>query len=134
LPRLHRKEEGVAADAAGAQVDPGALCRRKLVYVILDNLNHHKGSRIRQWAAEHNVELLFIPTYASWANPIGCHFGAIRHFVLKNCNYSSHRAFGGRLHAYLRWRNANRRDPVLLAVQRQERRKIGCDRAFRKAA
>lgn len=107
---------------------------RKPVYVILDNLNHHKGPRIREWAKEHKVELLFTPTYASWANLIECHFGAIRHFLLKNCNYRSHRALGGRLHAYLRWRNANRRDPVLIAVQRAERRKIRCDRALRRAA
>lgn len=85
-------------------------------------------------AEEHKVELLFTPTYASWANPIECHFGAIRHFVLKNCDYQTHRAIGGRLHAYLRWRNANRRDPALLAVQREERRKIRCDRALRKAS
>lgn len=106
----------------------------KRVYVILDNLNHHKGPRIREWAADHNVELLFTPTYASWANPIECHFGAIRHFVLKNCDYSSHHALAGRVHAYLRWRNANRRDPALLTVQREERRKIRCDRALRRAA
>jgi transposase len=74
--------------------------------VILDNLNHHKGMDIRQWADENNVELLFTPTYASCANPIECHLGAIRHFVLKNCNYPTHRALAARLYAYLRWRNA----------------------------
>lgn len=53
------------------------VARRKRIYMILDNLNHHKGRDIREWAKENNVELLFTPTYASWANPIECHLGAI---------------------------------------------------------
>ena len=40
------------------------------VYVILDNLNHHKKTEIREWCAANEVELVFTPTYASWANPI----------------------------------------------------------------
>src|SRR5690625_5121171 len=40
------------------------------VYVVMDNLSAHKGSRIRAWAARNKVELCFTPTYASWANPI----------------------------------------------------------------
>lgn len=107
---------------------------RKRIYVILDNLNHHKGRDIREWAEENNVELLFTPTYASWANPIECHLGAIRQFVLKNCNYPSHRALAARLHAYLRWRNTNRRDPKLLRVVRAEQRRIRAERMLRKAA
>ena len=108
--------------------------KRERIYVILDNLNHHKGKDVRRWASDNNVELLFTPTYASWANPIECHLGAIRHFVLKNCNYPSHRALAARPHAYLGWRNAHRRDPKLLRVVRAEQRRIRAERMLRKAA
>lgn len=40
------------------------------IYVILDNLNHHRGKLVRDWCASNAVELVFTPTYASWANPI----------------------------------------------------------------
>lgn len=41
----------------------------KVIYVILDNLNAHKGIKIKKWCATNNVELCFTPTYSSWANP-----------------------------------------------------------------
>jgi len=40
------------------------------IYIILDNLSAHKGTKIREWADRNKVELCFTPTYASWANPI----------------------------------------------------------------
>ena len=91
------------------------------VYVILDNLSAHKGRTIRQWAANNNVELCYTPTYSSWANPIEAHFGPLREFVLNNSNHPNHTVLTRRLHAHLRWRNANARDPDLLAAQRRER-------------
>ena len=54
------------------------------VYVILDNLSAHKGTKIGNWAQRHQVELCFTPTYSSWANPIEPHFGPLREFVLNN--------------------------------------------------
>lgn len=105
----------------------------KQIYVILDNIPYHKKDTVKDWAAENGIELCFTPTYASWANPIECHFGAIRHFVLKNCNYLNHRALSARLLAHVRWRNANRRDPKLLAIQRRERQKIRCERKTKAA-
>ncbi|MGH9122521.1 MAG: IS630 family transposase, partial [Acidimicrobiales bacterium] len=75
------------------------------IYVILDNLSAHKGKKIRDWCERHNVELCFTPTYSSWANPIECHFGPLRDFVLNNSDHPSHTALIRRLHAYLAWRN-----------------------------
>ncbi len=49
----------------------------EMIYVILDNLNHHKGPMIRAWCADNAVELAFTPTYGSWANPIEAHFGPL---------------------------------------------------------
>jgi hypothetical protein len=57
----------------------------------------------------------------SWANPIKAHFGPLREFVLNNSNLPNHVVLTHRLHAHLRWRNANTRDPELLALQRKER-------------
>ena len=94
------------------------------IYVILDNLSAHKGVTIRRWAQHNRVELCFTPTYTSWANPIEAHFGPLREFVLNNSNHPNHVVLTRRLHAYLRWRNANARHPELLEAQRRERRRV----------
>ena len=101
------------------------------IYVILDNLSAHKGDKIRRWAQRNKVELCFTPTYSSWANPIEAHFGPLREFVLNNSNHPNHVVLTRRLHAYLRWRNANARDPELLEAQRRERRRVRSEKQQR---
>ena len=101
------------------------------VHVILDNLSAHKGIRIREWALESRVELCFTPTYSSWANPIEAHFGPLREFVLNNSNHPNHVVLARRLHAHLRWRNANARHPDLLAAQRRERARVRAEKQQR---
>jgi hypothetical protein len=97
--------------------------------VILDNLSAHKGPTIRRWAKRNKVELCFTPTYSSWANPIEAHFGPLREFVLNNSNHPNHVVLTRRLHAHLRWRNANARAPELLAAQRRERARVRAEKA-----
>jgi hypothetical protein len=92
--------------------------------VILDNLPAHKNWRIRAWAAKNKVELLFTPTYASWANPIEAHFGPLRQFTIANSDHANHTVQTRVLHAYLRWRDANARHPDVLAAQRRERARV----------
>lgn len=94
------------------------------IYVILDNLSAHKSADTARWAHANRVELCFTPTYSSWANPIEAHFGPLREFVLNNSDHPNHTMLTRRLHAYLRWRNANARDPQLLAAQRRERARV----------
>ena len=89
------------------------------IYVILDNLSAHKGTTIRAWAANNNMELCFTPTYSSWANPIEAHFGPLREFVLNNSNHPNHVVLTRRLHAHLRWRNTHGSHPELLLAQRR---------------
>lgn len=101
------------------------------IHVILDNLSAHKGKRIRDWCAANEVELCFVPTYSSWANPIEAHFGPLREFVVRNANHPNHVVLTRRLHAHLRWRNANRRDPDLLAAQRRERARVRAEQQRR---
>jgi hypothetical protein len=101
------------------------------IYVILDNLSAHKGTAIRQWAAQNKVELCFTPTYASWANPIEAHFGPLRTFVIAGSDHQNHAALRRHLHQYLRWRNANARHPDVLAAQRRERARVRSERQHR---
>jgi len=101
------------------------------IYVILDNLSANKTPAIRAFAARHKVKLCFTPTSASWANPIEAQFGPLRTFVMGNSDHESHPALARRLHAYLRWRNANARHPDVLAAQRRERARIRSERQQR---
>ena len=103
----------------------------KTIYVILDNLSAHKSKRIKAWCQKNNVELCFTPTYSSWANPIECHFGPLREFVLNNSDHRNHTMLTHRLHAYLAWRNANPRDPVILAAERRRRAEMRAERQRR---
>ena len=101
------------------------------IYIILDNLSAHKGATIRAWVKANKVELCFTPTDASWANPIECHFGPLRTFVLAGSNHPNHTVLARALHAYLRRRNAHARHPDVLAAQRRERAMIRSERQRR---
>ncbi|MGH3748733.1 MAG: IS630 family transposase [Micromonosporaceae bacterium] len=101
------------------------------IYIVLDNLSAHRGVQIRRWAARNKVELCFTPTYSSWANPIEAHFGPLRAFVIAGSNHPNHTVATRRLHAYLRWRNANARHPDVLTAQRRERARIRSERQRR---
>jgi transposase len=103
----------------------------EMIYVILDNLSAHKAKKIKAWCAKNNVELCFTPTYSSWANPIECHFGPLREFVLNNSDYTSHTGLTRRVHAYLRWRNDNARAPEVLAALRKRRAEIRAEQQRR---
>ena len=99
--------------------------------MILDNLNSHRSLKVRAWAKKNKVELCFTPTYSSWANPIEAHFGPLREFVLNNSNHPNHVVLTRRLHAHLRWRNANARSPKLLRAQRKERAHVRSEKGHK---
>jgi transposase len=94
------------------------------IHVILDNLNHHKNRGVREWCAANDVELVFTPTYGSWANPIEAHFGPLRQFVIANSDHPNHSALTRAIHKYVRWRNTHTRDPRVLEAERRHRAKI----------
>jgi DDE superfamily endonuclease len=129
---------GVVRPRKGADFSLAAIksCRAarpdgEMIYVILDNLSAHKGQAIRRWCATHHVELCFTPTYSSWANPIECHFGPTRDFVLNNSDHPSHTVLTRRLHAYLAWRNEHASDPALRQRLRRERARLRSERQRR---
>jgi hypothetical protein len=45
----------------------------------------------------------FIPTNASWANPIEAQFGPLRTFVMGSSDYPNHAVLARKLQAYLAW-------------------------------
>jgi transposase len=94
------------------------------IYVILDNLNHHLNRAVREWCDTNNVELVFTPTYASWANPIEAHFGPLRQFVIAASDHADHHALTRAIRAYLQWRNTHTRDPRILDAERRHRARI----------
>ena len=101
------------------------------IYIVLDNLSCNTTAAIRTWAAAHKVELCPTPTNASWADPIEAQFGPLRTFTMANSDHPSHAALARRLHAYLRWRNANVRDPRVLDAQRRERARVRSEKGHR---
>ena len=48
-----------------------------------------------------------------------------------NSDHPNHAALARRLQDYLRWRNANARDPDVLAAQRRERARVRSERQQR---
>jgi transposase len=108
-----------AFQAIRASVDDG-----QPIHVILDNLNHHKNRGVREWCAANDVELVFTPTYGSWANPIEAHFGPLRQFVIANSDHPNHPTLSRAIRKYVRWRNTHTRDPRVLEAERRHRAKI----------
>ena len=45
--------------------------------LVLDNFSPHTRPDVRDWAADHNVELVFTPTCASWLNRIEAIFAGV---------------------------------------------------------
>jgi transposase len=126
-----RRRKGIDNSLAAVQSCRAARPDGERIYVILDNLSAHKAVKIRRWCEKHNVELCFTPTYSSWANPIECHFGPLRDFVLNNSDHPSHTALTGRLHAYLRYRNTHESDPAMRERLRRERARLRSERQRR---
>jgi transposase len=77
--------------------------------VVLDNFSPHHKKELGGWAVEHDIELVFLPTYASWLNLIECQFAALRKFALNGTDYAGHDQQDAAIHAYLRWHNQNAR-------------------------
>lgn len=95
------------------------LCypRRVRIHWIQDNLSANWTPDIREFAARSNIELVPTPTYASYLNPIECHFGPIAEFVVKNADYLDWDAFAHALARHVSHRNGPHRDRRLLAAE-----------------
>ncbi|SFK06909.1 Transposase [Streptosporangium canum] len=76
------------------------------LHVIMDNYSPHKHPEVRAWAAEHDVELVLLPTYGSWLNWIESEFAALRYYALNGTDHRSHDEQNAAIAGYVRWRNA----------------------------
>lgn len=132
LRGVNRRTKGAANTLAALKSIRAARPDGAPIYVVMDDLSAHKGVDIRRWAQKNKVELLFTPTYASWANPIEAHFGPLRQFTIANSHYPNHTVQTRALHAYLRWRNANARHRDVLAAERKERARIRSEKGIRR--
>jgi transposase len=92
------------------------------LYVILDNFSPHRRQEVRDWCTDHDVELVFLPTYASWLNWIESEFAALRYFTLNGADYASHAEQDAAIRAYIRWRNARAQPKRHFAINSKIRR------------
>ncbi|AZQ40957.1 IS630 family transposase [Streptomyces cyaneochromogenes] len=92
------------------------------LYVVLDNFSPHKHAEVRTWAADHDVELVFLPTYGSWLNWIESEFAALRYFALNGTDHRTHAEQNAAIAAYIRWRNAHAEPKTRFAPESPIRR------------
>jgi transposase len=87
------------------------------IAIVLDNWSPHLStktdSRVGDWAAANNVELAYVPFYASWLNRIEAQFQALRYFALDGTDHESHHAQARMIRRYIAWRNRNAHDRTL---------------------
>lgn len=86
------------------------------LYVICDNFSPHKKTQVRDWCTEHQVDLVFTPSNASWLNWVESEFQALRYFTLNSSDYPSHDAQEKAMSGYLRWHNKRARPKTTFAV------------------
>jgi transposase len=73
---------------------PRARWPGQRLYLIMDNLSPHPHPHphpdARDWAADSDTELVFLPTYSSWLNRIEAEFAAPRYFALNGTDHHTH--------------------------------------------
>jgi transposase len=94
---------------------------RLRIYWIQDNLSANWTPDIRTYAAANKIELVATPTYASYLNPVECHFSAITQFVVANADYPNWESFAFALARHITYRNGDHRDRRLLAAENRHR-------------
>jgi transposase len=94
---------------------------RQRIYWIQDNLSANWTPDIRTFAAAHNIELVPTPTYASYLNPVECHFSALTQFVVAGTDYPDWDAFAFALARHVTYRNGDHRDRRLAAAEARHR-------------
>ena len=91
--------------------------------IVLDNFSPHlmpkdpkKDQRVREFIEANNIELAYVPFYASWLNRIEAQFQALRYFALDGTDHDSHEAQARMIRRYIAWRNRHARDIKLQEV------------------
>jgi transposase len=79
------------------------------IYWIQDCLSANWTPDIRAYAVANKIELVPTPTYASFLNPVECHFFPIQEFVVNNADYIDWDAFAWALARHVQHRNGPHR-------------------------
>lgn len=87
------------------------------LYIVLDNFKPHIKEEVTSWCNENDIQLVFLPTNASWLNRIECHFTALKKFAIRNSNYQSHRELGSAIRRYVIWRNKNVENKTIKKIE-----------------
>jgi transposase len=106
--RLRPRRRGRDNLAFMAQIR-GAIPARRRIYWIQDGLSANWTPDIRTFAAANRIELVPTPTYASYLNPVECHFFPITEFVVNNADYLDWDAFAWALARHVQHRNGPHR-------------------------
>jgi transposase len=87
------------------------------IAIVLDNFSPHlstnKDTRVGDWAAANNVELAYVPFYASWLNRIEAQFTALRYFALDGTDHPTHPEQARMIRRYITWRNRHAHNQAL---------------------
>ena len=116
--RLRDKRRGLDMLAFMAQIRYCYPARQR-IYWIQDNLSANWVPDIRTFAAANKIELVPTPTYASYLNPVECHFTPISQFVVANADYLDWDAFAFALARHVTYRNGPHRDQRLIDLERR---------------
>ena len=81
--------------------------------IVLDNFSPHVSRDIAGWAEANNIELAFVPFYASWLNRIEAQFQALRYFTLDGTDHPDHATQARMIRRYIAWRNRHAHDSRL---------------------
>ena len=68
------------------------------------------------YAAAHNIELVYVPDNASWLNRIEAQFTGLRYFALDGTDHATHQQQSRAIRRYISWRNRNPHDRRLREV------------------
>ena len=118
--RLRPRRRGSDMLAFMAQIRACYPARQR-IYWIQDNLSANWTPALRAFADAHNTELVATPTYASYLNPVECHFSAITQFVVANADYPDWESFAFALARHVTYRNGDHRDRRLAAAEARHR-------------
>lgn len=86
------------------------------LYIVCDNFSPHLKAEVAVWCEANDVELVFVPTNASWLNWIESEFAALRYFALNGSDYRSHAEQNAAIGAYLRRRNSKAQPKTHFAI------------------
>lgn len=116
--RLMRRRRGQDTLAFMRQV---RLCYPRAIrlYWIQDNLSANWTPDIREFAERNNIELVPLPTYASYLNRVEAHFRPITEFVVNNADYIDWTSFQHALANHVRRRNGPDRDRRIAERERR---------------